>query len=304
MARKLPNRSETKGTNKTMKKLMIVASAMALAAVAEAGIAVKTVNCTTSTPSGCDQVVFKVTGSGKALDTVSKDYPTVGKLKVNGWLVMFPEKYVDPVTGIASDDCCYPWYSLYLSARVGKNTTGLIFAGAGAEATDAWTVFGAKLADAEESVIGVTEKSKSKKFKLDSQLGISADYVGGNASGTLVYADDVAQINGAPLVTFIATAFGKATWATKFKAACQKCDKPTYEGYELTFGTYSGWFAGFYVDQDGIDEECLTCACTDLGVFGGTWKAKYQTKVTTWQAAAADLFGAKVVPAMVDEVIE
>jgi hypothetical protein len=288
-----------------MKKLMIVTAAVALAAVAEAGIAVKTINCTNpGSKPGCDQVVFKVTGSGKALDPVTKDYLSVGKLKVNGWLVMFPAEYVDPATQIATGDCCYPTYSLYVSAKVGKNTTNLIFAGADTEPIDAWSVFGAKLSDAETSIATLDEKSKSKKFKLDSQLGISADYVGGNASGTLVYAEDIAANDGEPYVTFIATAFGKATWNTKFKAACQKCDKPSYEGYDLTFGTYSGWFAGFYLAQDGLDEECLTCACTDLGLFGGTWKAKYQTKISTWEAAAADLFGAKALADLREEGIE
>ena len=283
----------------TMKKLMIASAAVAFAAVAQAGIAVQTTNCVKSVSSGCPDVVFKVTGSGKALDTASKNYTTVSKLKVNGWLVLFP-------TDLGGGSCCYPTYSLYVNATIGKNTTGLIFAGAGVESVDAWTLFGKKLDDAElytwESA-GL-EKKKSKKFKLESQLGISADAIGqyndaaGNSyggksasayAGTLLYADDVAA-NEQPGVSFIATAFGNAAWQVNNQKGCSKCDKPTYEGYEITPGSYSGWFAGFYYEP-GIDEECMTCTCSDVAVFGGTWKAKYQTKVASWQAAAANLFG-------------
>lgn len=295
-----------------MKKLMIASAAVAFAAVAQAGIAVQTVNCTIAKGlTTCPDVVFKVTGSGKALDTVSKNYTTVSKLKVNGWLVMFPADYGLYTTGVADDNCCYPTYSLYVNATIGKNTTGLIFAGKDAELVDAWTIFGKKLADAELYTLESAglEKKSSKKFKLESQLGISADALGlyadadadgssygGKSSsgyaGTLVYADDVLAASGnTPGVSFIATAFGNATWAVNNQKGCSKCDKPTYEGYEITPGSYSGWFAGFYFEP-GINEECMTCTCTDVAVFGGTWKAKYQTKIASWQAAAANLFGA------------
>lgn len=303
-----------------MKKLMIASAAVAFAAVAQAGIAVQTVNCTISRGlTTCPDVVFKVTGSGKALDTVSKNYTTVSKLKVNGWLVLFPADYGLYTTGVADGSCCYPTYSLYVAATVGKNTTGYIFAGADTELVDAWTIFGKKLGDAElytwESA-GLDHKS-SKKFKLESQLGISADALGqyndadGNSyggksasayAGQLLYADDI-DANEQPGLSFIATAFGNATWKVNNQKGCDKCDKPTYEGYEITPGSYSGWFAGFSYEP-GIDEECMTCTCTDIAVFGGTWKAKYQTKIASWQAAAANLFGAGVAAQMDKNDIE
>jgi hypothetical protein len=277
-----------------MKKLMTIAAATALAAVAEAGIAVQSTNCTYNAKiTTCPDVVFKVTGSGKALDPFTKEYTTVSKLKVDGYLVLFPDD--SDGDGL----CCYPTYSLYVTAKIGKSKTDLVFAGAGVEYVDAWTVFGKKLAAAEGGID--SDKSKKKKYKLESQLGISADYVGGNNGGVLYYADDLDQ-NGAtqPLVSFFATSFGKATWMNAQKVCdCVKKD----ESSEITPGNYSGWFAGVY-QYLGIDEECLTCTCSDLGLFGGTWKAKYQSKIKSWRTAVSNQFGAGVASKMVALDIE
>lgn len=276
-----------------MKKLMIATAALAISAVAEAGIAVQATNCVYTANGGCPEVVFKVTGSGKALDPVSKAYTTVSKLKVDGYLVLFPDD--QDGDGV----CCYPTYSLYITAKIGKNKTDLIFAGAGAEEVDAWTVFGKKLEAVEG---GVTDKgkSKTKKYKLESQLGISANYTtkNGYSAGTLVYADDLTAANAAPAIAFFATAFGKATWKNSI-TYCDKCTK-TGDDSEVTPGNYSGWFAGVYESQ-GIDELCLTCQCSDMGLFGGTWKAKYQAKITSWQVAATRQFGAGVAKQMGEE---
>jgi hypothetical protein len=288
-------REKAKRKKTTMKKLMTIAAATALAAVAEAGIAVQTVNCNyTPNTKSCGDVVFKVTGSGKALDPVSKEYTTVSKLKVDGYLVLFPDDSDND--GI----CCYPTYSLYVTAKIAKNKVGLIFAGAGAEAVDAWTVFGKKLAAAEGGID--SDKSKKKKYKLESQLGVSANYTTANgySAGTLVYADDVEAQNSVPAIAFFATSFGKATWMNAQKVC--DCVKKS-EDSEITPGNYSGWFAGVY-EFAGIDEECLTCTCTDLGLFGGTWKAKYQSKIKSWKTAVSYQFGAGVVNKMVAEGIE
>ena len=245
----------------------------------------------------CDEIVFKVTGSGKATDPFTKNYTTVSKLKVNGWLVLWPA--LQSATDTA---CCYPYYSLYFSAKIGKYTENLIIAGADAEAVDAWSVFGKKLDAAEASISG--DAKKSKKFKLESQLGFSGNWLTatGYSSGALLYADDIgAEGDDQPAIAFFAEAFGKATWKTSVTPGCQKCDKPTLDGFEVTPGTYSGWFAGVY--EELLDAECLNCDC-GFAIFGGTWKAKYQTKVATWQAAVANIFGAGVAAAMQSEGIE
>lgn len=277
-----------------MKKVMTIAAATALAVVAEAGIVVQTKNCTYDPgKAACPEIVFKVTGSGKALDPVTKDYTTVSKLKVDGYLVLFPDD--SDGDGI----CCYPTYSLYVSARIGKNTTDLVFAGAGAEEVDAWTVFGKKLASAEGGIS--SSKSKSKKYKLESQLGISGNWTtkNGYSNGQLLYADDL-DGNSVPAIAFFATSFGKVTWKNS-QSVCN-CVKNT-DNSQITPGNYSGWFAGVY-EFANIDEECLTCNCTDIGLFGGTWKAKYVSKITSWKVAAASVFGAGVASKMAAEEIE
>jgi hypothetical protein len=285
-----------------MKKLMIATAAVALTVAAQAGIAVKTVNCYKASVvnSPCDEIVFKVTGSGKATDPFTKNYTTVSKLKVNGWLVLWPA-----LQNPTDTDCCYPYYSLYFNAKIGKYAEDIIIAGADAEAVDAWSVFGKKLDDAETYTLAsaAREQKKDKKFSLESQLGISGNWTtdNGYSAGTLVYADDVAAADSQPAIAFFATAFGKATWKVSNQAGCNKCDKPTYEGFEITPGSYSGWFAGVY--EELLDAECLNCTC-GFALFGGTWKAKYQTKVATWQAAVSNLFGAGVVADMLDEGIE
>jgi hypothetical protein len=291
------NQEKGKKEKTTMKKLMTIAAATALAAVAEAGIAVQGINCNyTGTAAGiCPEVVFKVTGSGKALDPFNKTYTTVSKLKVDGYLVLFPND--DDGDGI----CCYPTYSLYITAKIGKYERGIIFAGAGTENVDAWTVFGKKLNAMEDYTDN--GKSRKKKYKLESQLGVSANYTSANqySGGTILYVDDLTG-NTIPGIAFFATSFGKATWKN-WSVYCDKCTK-LRDGSEFTPGNYSGWFAGVYDAQDPIDEVCLTCTCTQLGLFGGTWKAKYQSKIKSWKTAAANQFGAGVASKMAAEEIE
>jgi hypothetical protein len=83
-------RGTSKRKKTTMKKLMIATAAVALAAVAQAGIVVT--NCTPHIDADCPALVFKVTANGKATDAYSKDYTSVGKLKISkGALVMWPK---------------------------------------------------------------------------------------------------------------------------------------------------------------------------------------------------------------------
>ena len=49
--------------------------------------------------------------------------------------------------------------------------------------------------------------------------------------------------------------------------------------------TYTGWFVGTYPCVN--EEDCFLCDCTDTDVFGGTWKAVYQSKYTTHLEAMA-----------------
>ena len=270
-----------------MKKLMIVAAAAALAGTTFGGIAVK--NCASTPTNTCDEVVFKVTASGKAKDAESKDYSTVSKLKISkGALVMW-------AAGTDSNgDCCYGNYSLYAAVRVGNKTYNVIVA---TEPFDSWTLFGKKQAEVEAQI---ASPSKSKKYTLESQLGISLE-------GDLYDANDLD--NGGTItdddVVFVATAFGKAKVKTGYtKASCNSCGVQTAatSSFDVVPGNYSGWFAGLYTEAQA--DLCFACDCTDVNVFGGTWKAKFWKSATSWKTAAGYVFGSSVASNMEEAGIE
>ena len=261
-----------------MKKLMIVAAAVALAATAQAGIVVT--NCAQKVSAECPNIVFKVTASGKIVDGITKAYKTVSSLKVSkGALVLW---------GSGSDDCCYDYYSLYLPVKVGKVTYKIVVP---QEELDCWTIFGKNLAL-------IDEVTKNKKFSLESEIGLSYD-------------DDAAlgeDLDEDVALAFIATAVGKAT----YKYTAEKEGKTSGckvgcipESYDVIPGNYSGWFAGFYPAEG--EEFCLTCACNELDVYGGTWKAKYSKDWSIkngWTKAANYAFGAATLAVMKAEEIE
>ena len=269
-----------------MKKLMIATAAVALAAVAQAGIVVT--NCAPIIKSTCPELVFKVTANGKATDAYSKDYTSIGKLKISkGALVMW-----------ASDlggDCCYPMYSLYAEVKIGKATYNVLVP---QTPIDSWTLFGKNQDEVYDAILGNADKSKT--YKLDSQLGISA------AVDEIIDVDEDPETLTETFAdaAFVATAFGKGTVKVNYKkATCNSCGStPSSQSYVITPGNYSGWFAGFF--QGTNDDLCFVCECTDINVFGGTWKATYDKKVTTWQAAASRVFGSAILRAMADEEVE
>ena len=191
-----------------MKKIMMIVAAAALATSVQAGIAVT--NCNETVNPECPNVVFKVTASGKIVDGLSKEYKTVSKLKVSKAALVF--------FGTGSEDCCYDTYSLYLPVKVGKENYKVLIS---QEAIECWTIFGKKLAASQDSY------AKNKKFKLDSQMGISYN-------GTPLNGDDPTEdlIDGD--LTFIATAIGKATYKytaeSAKKSACSTgCEPASYD---------------------------------------------------------------------------
>ena len=292
----------------TMKKLMVIAAAASIAAVAEAGIVVNT-NCNPRS-TYCPVVAFKVTASGKiAAQPHDKEYKTATKLSIKkGALVLFP---TDQGTGTATDpDCCYNAYSLYLQVKVGKDTVPV---GVFYEAIDSWSIFG-------KNYNKSLEASKSKKYKVESEIGLAYANTGNASTGlssansgndTVVSGGPIADLDlGLNDFAFIATAFGKGTYAYRVTkattSACNVCT-PGTETYEFTPGSYSGWFAGLITDFGG-DYGCLMCNCADLDVFGGTWKAKYDktwsASATGWEKAASYVFGSGVLADMIENEIE
>ena len=268
-----------------MKKFMIVAAAAALAGTTFGGIAVK--NCSSVKETTCPEVVFKVTASGKAKDAASKDYSTVSKLKIKGYLVMW-------ASGVdANGDCCYGEYSLYAPVKVGKTTYNVVVP---KEPIDSWTLFGKKQAEVEDQM---RTPSKSKTYSLDSQLGISLE-------GEVVDADsaELDETITEDDIVFVATAFGKGKVKVGYKkATCNSCGStPASSSFSVTPGNYSGWFAGLYKEDHA--DLCYACECTDVNVFGGTWKAKYQSSITSWEVAAEKAFNRSIMANMKDADVE
>ncbi len=249
-----------------MKKLMIVAAAAAMTFAANAGLQWQVCeNCGVGPEEGeCDLVVFKVTGSGKAV-TPKGDYKTVGKLKIKKGALALSGSLCE-----STGDCCYEAGRLFATVKAGKNTFGIL---AEVEVA-AWSIFGKKLdkARAWESSI-----KKGKKVKLESALFISS------ADAFELAAGDSADLE---TLSFWASAFGKVT----FKVRGDKKGSNSYCGPEdkpcepiITPKDYKGWFVGLYNCVG--EENCFLCDCTDTDVFGGTWKAKYQAKAVTTTAA-------------------
>jgi len=274
-----------------MKKLMIVAAGAILAANSY-GIAVT--NCHNEVKLDCPQIVFKLTATGKTVAQTEKDdsvYSSVNSLKVSkGALVLFGEKTIDSLTGEA--DCCYPTYSLYLPVKVGKENYKFAFL---ALELNKWSVFGKNL----EKLEAAMADSKTKKVSLESDLGL---FFTDEDSSTDV--DSFDEITG---VTLAAAAFGKATYGYYYKESKNACTGCTVsEGGALVPGNYSGWFAG-YCDAEDDAFLCLNCVCSDIRIFGGTWKAKYNkawSKQNGWKSAASYAFGGTTLAQMLEEEVE
>ncbi len=231
---------------------MIVAAAAAMTLVGEAGSLKPQacVNCGTG-PSDCE-VVFKVTGSGKAV--VSKtEYKEVGTLKIS--------KGVLALTGTLCADtgvCCFDSGLLEAVIKAGKKK----FEIESAVTPDVWSVFGKNL-----DKIRSGDVKPGKSYKLDSALFISS----GAGDTIVVDGDTVVEEDS---VEFYASAFGKVNVKIA-KGTSGTCNPKAPCDPEYTPKSYSGWFVGKYACLG--DEDCFLCDCADTDVFGGTWKASFKS---------------------------
>jgi len=244
-----------------MKKLMIVAAAAAMTLASEA--ALKPLPCENcgAASGDCDVIVFKVTGSGKAVVTKG-DYKEVGKLKIKkGALALVGSICAD--TGV----CCYEEGEFFATIKAGKTTFKL---GSVVE-PGVWSVFGKNL-----DKLRAGDVKAGKSYKLDSALFVAA------AEGDTVI-DGEADVE-EDSIEYYASAFG--TVGVKIsKGSSGTCNPvapcdPTY-----TPKSYSGWFVGKYACIG--DEDCFLCSCADTDVFGGTWKATYTSSKKTLSGAQA-----------------
>jgi len=285
---------------------MVIAAVASLAAAAQAGIRVT--NCNARSLS-CPVVAYKVTASGKIAAPVEKKdsiYKTVSKLSIKkGALIIFPTSGSGK---LKDDDCCYEAYSLYLQVKVNKETypVGVFF-----QPLDSWTVFGKGYQQYLDA-----QGEKSKKAKVESEIGLSYAVSAGLYGNGIATSDATGVGAGADTVTgagleidlglsdfaFIATAFGKGTYKYSYSTSGSACSICESEDSDFTPGNYSGWFAGLFEGSYDAETGCLTCECSSLDVFGGTWKAKYQKNWSKdaegWQSAASYVFGASTLNEM------
>lgn len=251
-----------------MKKLMIAAAAAAMTAGAFAASFLP-IDCIGGDPevSECPDMVFKLTGSGKAVQDVKGEYKTVKALKISkGALVMAPsDSMID--CGI----CCYDTASIYALVKVGSAKHYIAIE----EVPVAkWSIFGKNV---EKVSNFLTEMKKGSKVDLESDLYLAAD------DSEIFFGDDDDSFVSA--VTFRASAFGNMT-AKNLKgkeSSGNYCVKPPVEECVLEFTpkSYSGWFAGNYDTLVNEGQLCFNCECGEYDIFGGTWKAVFQNKTLT-----------------------
>lgn len=264
-----------------MKKTMIAAAFAAVTSAALAGGAFLPINCaeTPNTPD-CDPMVFKLTASGKTVQTVeAKDstYKSVTTLKISKGAIAFIGELNECLDGA----CCYATADIFAQVKIGKKTTKIAI-----EEIEVgkWSVFGK---NTEKVINYLAEMKKGSSLALESDLFLSAE----DAEVLVDAADEDAE---APTISFWASAFGSMTAKNSKgkKASDAYCDRPDEESCVLSFTpkSYSGWFVGKRDLVEG-DQLCFNCECGEFDIFGGTWKAVFQPKANTVEAAQKLAFG-------------
>lgn len=224
-----------------MKKVMIAAAVAAMIAGAYAG------NCKDDPDTGDCADVFTVKFSGKTAneDTKTIEYKLVKKVSAKGYLTL--GEYVTEE----------------LAVKVGSDKYDVVLEDG--EVTK-FTVFGKKL----EYVTDDYLKKPGKTTKLQADLGVKFE-------GATDYDINLNQV-----------AFGTVkAYITKEVTKSSKCgDDETTAGCELvmTPACFSGWFTGDF--QTCLDEIAFENDCNEFdadaatALVGGTWSAKYSTKLS------------------------
>jgi hypothetical protein len=241
-----------------MKKMMIIAAAVAMTFASEAA-GLKPAPCPDCgyKDGACDVVVFKVTGSGKAV-VVKSDYKEIASLKIKKGALALTGTYCE-----ANDSCCYDAGWFYATIKAGKSTFKL----ASEIVPGVWSVFGKNLDKIRDG-----DFKSGKTYKLDSALFVeSADnnYIDGDADVDELY--------------FAASAFGKVNVKISKAGSGSSCNPQKGCTPSYNPKSYSGWFVGKYACVG--EEDCFLCDCTNTDVFGGTWKASYKSSAKTDGAA-------------------
>lgn len=224
------------------------------------------VDCYT-TPNASDEcptLVFKLTANGKAVDSVgSESYKAVKTLKVRKGALAF----VANADCASEGFCCYDTMDLYATVKIGNETKQI---GITSLSIDKWSVFGKNF---EKASNYLTSIKPGKSVKLDSDLFVSGE--------------DLDTLDEEDAISLFAAAFGefslkvsKASTSAKSGSYCVATyDSPGCDPI-WTPKTYSGWFVGYH-NLTGDDYSCFNCECGEYDIFGGTWKATYQPKLTS-----------------------
>lgn len=260
-----------------MKKLMVAASIAAFTVGAACAATLSPIDCSGPTSvvekAECPAIVFKLTATGKAVtDMENGAYKTVKTLKVSkGALVLLPN------TDCATDGiCCYDTANLYATVKIGKETKQLGLEGL---KIGKWSIFGKNF---EKAINFQSEMKPGKTVSLESDLFVSGE--------------DLDTLDGEDTVSLFASGFGKFNMAVSKvdNNACNFCSAEPAVGTAIwTPKTYSGWFVG---GRNIVNDmfSCFNCECGEFDVFGGTWKAVYQAKFETVEAAQKYVFGSKL----------
>lgn len=210
----------------------------------------------------CKAVVFKVTGSGKAVTASSKgSYKTVTSLKIKKGALALEGTYCG-----GNNTCCYDNGYFFATIKVGKK----VFKVGTPVDVKVWSLFGKNL---EKARYYGTEIKKGKNVCLESALFVMAPEDSEAWEG-------VEFEDGEPFA-FWASSFGKVDFKVSTKDASYCVNGECAAIY--TPKKYNGWFVGWYPCV--VDENCFRCGCEAVDVFGGTWKAAYQKSLKTISAA-------------------
>lgn len=256
-----------------MSKLMIVAAAAAMTIGANAAVFAP-IDCDTpDIEAPCPVMVFKLTASGKAtVDMGDGAYKTVKNLKISkGALALLPNED-------CADEglCCYDTANVYATLKLGSET---VYLGLNELEINKWSVFGKNFEKAKNYL---TMIKPGKSVKLESDLFISGE--------------DVDTLDGEDTVSLWAAAFGEFTLkVSKAKGTSGYCVNDSDAGCDpiWTPKTYNGWFVGY---RNLVNDwySCFNCECGEWDIFGGTWKAVYQSKLASDEDAQKLAFNKKV----------
>ena len=166
---------------------------------------------------------------------------------------------------------CYDCADIYVNVKAGKANYALKY-------TDVellkWSVFGKNFAKFEDAATQLVPIKYS--YKLETEMALRAeDYAGSDI------------VDSASLYM---VAFGDATLkqfaSTSGKGLCADgvCKPETSSAFKL-----NGWFVGWYDDLNGMpDEAQYTCDACGGYLYGGTWSATYDEKLSASFTGDAD----------------